>query len=395
LVIKFGGSVLNGEENLRKAVSLVELKLREGYKVCIVVSALKGFTDFLINIATKINPKTPDDLLDEILSMGERTSARLFVNALISKGIDAIFIDPSSELWPIITDEIHLNANPVLYETRKRVQKLVHLLEEGKVVVVCGFIGKSLSGKLTTLGRGGSDTSAIVLGNALNAREVILVKDVAGVFSGDPKKIRNSSPIAELDPEEALILSSGGSKILHAKALAYKNDSMIVKITDIEGNGYTTINGSFSSFKIEVENEPITMVTVIARESFQSKYFMKLIEKIEELGLKIYLVNIDQKALLLYVSGNEEIENTIHDLVINEGIGKAISLFKNLRVVTIKGTFLETTPGVIQRIVKPLSEMKINIYGLVTIASSIKVFVRNEDVDLTVSSIKNEFEVKS
>ncbi|MEM4409436.1 MAG: hypothetical protein QXI19_11920, partial [Candidatus Caldarchaeum sp.] len=147
VVVKFGGSVLSDEKGVEKAAEYVGLLRSRGYKVVVVVSALKGVTDELLRSAQRLNPNAPPNLLDELLAMGERTSARLFALALKRYGVDAAVVDPSSDIWPIMTDDKHLDATPILEECRPRVKRGVgKLLEEGFVPVVCGYVAVSRNG---------------------------------------------------------------------------------------------------------------------------------------------------------------------------------------------------------------------------------------------------------
>ena len=193
IIVKFGGSCLNGGSGIRDAARIVKNLKENHFNVTVVVSALQGVTDALIQISENAVNNLMDQIRrDEILSMGERTSAVLFANVLQSNNIAAKVLSPDQETFPILTDEQFGNATPLLKETRKLVQsELIPLLNEGIVPVVCGFTGRTREGKVATLGRGGGDTTAIVLGNCLKAQEVILVKDVNGIFSADPKKSSN------------------------------------------------------------------------------------------------------------------------------------------------------------------------------------------------------------
>lgn len=387
IVLKFGGSVLHDEEGLSKAASVVLRCLEKGYGVCVVVSALRGVTDNLMNLAKKINPDTPPDLLDEVLSMGERTSVRLFTDALIAKRVDATFVDPSSEVWPMITDGRHLNANPLLKETRRLARNhLIPLIEKGKVPIICGFIGKTKDGKITTLGRGGSDTTAVVLGNALNSKEVILLKDVKTVFSSDPDKVRDPVPISELDSEEAWLLSAGGANFLQTKSLSYKADGVRIRITSLDDYAKgTVIEGGSMSLRLEVDRGPITMATVVGAKG---EGIEMLLGKLREAGGKVHSLTMDPKAIILYISRGKELMDLIHKESVKKGDGKAVSFFGGLCSITVRGSGLETSPGMIQRVTQPLAREGINVYGLVTISSSIKFFVDSRELDKALKLLK-------
>ncbi|GBC74926.1 Aspartate kinase Ask_LysC [archaeon HR06] len=389
LVLKFGGSVLEDEKSIDKASELVKSLLNKNYKLIIVISALKGVTDSLLNLAKKLNPNSSPKMLAEILAMGERTSVRLFANSLQSKGIDAVFIDPSSSLWPIVTDSDYLDANPLMDEIKGKAKGIIDLLDKGKVPIVCGFIGVNKEGEITTLGRGGSDTTAVILGSALDAKEVVLFKDVDKIYSSDPDKVKNPLPLDSLNSEEAYLLASSGSKFLHFKALQYKKDDLIIRVSSLnEGLKGTIIEGPLN-FKIEVYDEPCIMLTLIKSRDSKYEDISGLISKVEALGGKILSLTLNERAIILYISGDMSIVNEIHSYIILSGLGKAISVFDKLKMITIKGNLFEKIPGLIQRFTEPLAKEGINIYGLNTISSSIKIFVSSEDFDRSVKLIKD------
>ncbi len=163
VVIKFGGADLATGEKIAIAARLVA-KAPYHEKV-VVVSAMGKTTDTLVNAVNQLG-KVADEDYAEIISMGERTSARLLSSALRAQGVKATAIDPEDDDWPVITNSSFLNATPDEEETKVQAQKsIVPMLKDGIVPVVCGFLGRDKKGKVTTLGRGGSDTTALLLAN--------------------------------------------------------------------------------------------------------------------------------------------------------------------------------------------------------------------------------------
>jgi aspartate kinase len=392
IVIKFGGSVLRDEETIEKAAEIIQEVYQNGLQPVVVVSAMKGATDDLLKLTKKISPKTSDDLMDQILSMGERTSARLFSVSLESKGLKPVVVDPEFENWPIITDERHLNANPLYKETEDAVQKkIVPLLNEGKIPVICGFLGKSRSGRLTTLGRGGSDTTGLLIGSCLKSIEIVLVKDVETVFSSDPDVVKNPVPLQTLDSEEAYLLSSGGAKFLHSKALSFNRSGVRIRIASLEDGGRagTIIDGPALDLVVEVSPDPVTMITIIGEKVLDADQIRELILGVTDAGGSILSLTLDAKSTILYVVHGSELADRLHKLVIGNRLGKALSLFENLRMVIIKGPALETEPGMIQRVTQPLARKNINVFGLVTISSSIRIFVSTNEADVAVTLLRS------
>jgi len=393
IVVKFGGSVLMNEENVKKAADMIKSEVEKGSRLVIVVSALKGYTDELLDLAKKVAPDASLSYLDEILAMGEKTSARIMSAALTSRGLDSYVIDTESSYWPIITDDKHGDADPLLDETLRTIEeKLIPIIESGKIPVICGFIGKSRANKVTTMGRGGSDTTAVLLGSCLNAKEVVLVKDVGSILSADPSKVEGSVPIDVLDPEEAYILTAGGAKILQAKALRYKEEDLIIRVISLENksltSGGTLIGKGSLSYEIECYDKPVTMVTIVGTEASNPQSLALLVYEVQRSGGEIVSITFNEKSSILYITNGRKLLNNLHKLMVEKKIGKAVSSFEDLSMVSIKGRELETNPGIIQRFITPLADQGINVYGLVTISSSIKIFISNKEIEKALTLLR-------
>ena len=381
IVVKFGGSVLKDVSAISEAAKWVKEMLSRGRGVVVVVSAMKGVTDELQEVAENLNSNPDPRLMAEVLSMGERMSVRLFALALRGHGINAVFIDPSSENWPIIADGNPLDANPIYELVEKRVlERVKPMLERGVVPVICGFIGVDRDGEIVTLGRGGSDTTAVLLGSCLRSDEIVLVKDVPGIFSADPGIVDDAELLKTLNFREAQALIKGGSKIIHTKALKYLDRGLRLRIASFEEllrGGGTIIEGYDKELDVKISEERISMVTIVGDDS--PKNLGKLTEVLERDGVKVVASSSEEDSIILYVIEVDEILKKLHKILLREKIGKALSIYQGLSMITVAGRMLETSPGVIYRIVKPLAEEGINVYGLMTISSSIRVFVSEKD----------------
>lgn len=381
IVVKFGGSVLKDVSAISEAAKWVKEMLSRGRGVVVVVSAMKGVTDELQEVAKNLNSNPDPRLMAEVLSMGERMSVRLFALALRGHGINAVFIDPSSENWPIIADGNPLDANPIYELVEKRVlERVKPMLERGVVPVICGFIGVDRDGEIVTLGRGGSDTTAVLLGSCLRSDEIVLVKDVPGIFSADPGIVDDAELLKTLNFREAQALIKGGSKIIHTKALKYLDRGLRLRIASFEEllrGGGTIIEGYDKELDVKISEERISMVTIVGDDS--PKNLGKLTEVLERDGVKVVASSSEEDSIILYVIEVDEILKKLHKILLGEKIGKALSIYQGLSMITVAGRMLETSPGVIYRIVKPLAEEGINVYGLMTISSSIRVFVSEKD----------------
>ena len=395
LVVKYGGSVLEGGPAIRRAAEAIKRESTLGKHIVVVVSALKGTTDKLLSMAKTISPEISLDVLDHIVALGEEESARLMTAALRSMGLDAVEVTPDSPSWPIVTDETYGDAEPILEECKSRVELgLKPLIERGKVPVVCGFVGKSLSGKPTTLGRGGSDTTAVLLANCLGADELVLVKDVAGIYSADPRKVRDAKPLEGLEAEEAYLLASTGAKVLHSKVFKYKPDNLKIRIVSHNGKlteGGTVIQGTIPDLQVESYRRPITMITIVGNAIDNPEALTQISQRIKEKKARILSLTVDDRATIFYVDGDPlEVLREAHALVSSTDYLKVVSEIEDLALIVVKGRSLGVMPGVIQKVTMPLASKGINIYGLLTnfTHNSIGVLVKSERGPETLQSIK-------
>ncbi|MGC8557536.1 MAG: aspartate kinase [Nitrososphaeria archaeon] len=385
-VLKMGGSVLTDPIQIKQAVETIKKIYAEGNNVVVVVSAMKGETNRLDDIANKLEIKDDQDRA-EIISMGERVSARVMVATLRSNGIDAALVDPTLQNWPIFSTGSYLDADVDLERTRSATEeRIVPLLKQGKVPVVCGFIGVNEKGEIQTLGRGGSDTTAVVLGTCLKAKEVVLFKDVGIAMSGDPKKAQNVKVIHELDADEALALSAGGSGLIHYKAFKYLDG--VIRITSLnDGLNSGTIISPANNMGVNITDKNVSMITVIP-SSESDEALTSFNKALQSMNVKVYGLVYGQKAILAYVSSEDGIYGNVHDILVKEGVAKAVSVISGLSEITVKSLDLEATPGYMSKLVSPLAESGINLYGVSTISSTIKIYVSSARADEALTLIK-------
>lgn len=213
LVMKFGGAAVSSPDHFGAIANIIIERKVHYPRVVVVVSAMGDTTDELISLAQRVHPAPPRREMDMLVSVGERISIALLAMALDAKGCKAISFTGSQS--GIMTTTDHADARIV----DVRPQRVVRHLGEGTVVIAAGFQGMSSAGEITTLGRGGSDTTAVALGVALDATKVEFFKDVAGVFDADPKTCKSAKLLPHLSFDEALAIMKNGAQVLQARCV--------------------------------------------------------------------------------------------------------------------------------------------------------------------------------
>jgi aspartate kinase len=218
VVQKYGGSSLKDVEGIQKVADRVVATVRQGQQVCVVVSAMGNTTNELLALARRVSPNPQRRELDLLVSVGERVSMTLLAMAIADRGVEAQSFTGSQS--GIVTDEEHVRARVI----EIRPDRIQHALAANRVAIVAGFQGMSRAREVTTLGRGGSDTTAVVLAAALGAEWCEICSDVDGVYTADPRIVPDATKHERLSLDAALALARGGAKVLLADALAYAKE---------------------------------------------------------------------------------------------------------------------------------------------------------------------------
>ncbi len=250
-IMKFGGASVATPESFHRIAEIISQQADQ--KIVVVVSAMGQTTDNLLKLAKEVHPEPPNRELDMLVSVGERISIALLAMALSLQGREALSFTGSQS--GIITSTKHSQANII----DLRPKRVLEALEQKKVAIVAGFQGVSKQGEITTLGRGGSDTSAVALAVALGADAVHFYKDVEGIYTADPKTDKDAYLLDEVSYEGALELAQKGAKILHPRAieLARKNGVQLYVRTFKKDSQIGTIvgKGILRNAAIEYEGE--------------------------------------------------------------------------------------------------------------------------------------------
>lgn len=255
IVMKFGGTSVANEERIERAASLILEEVNQGKQVAVVVSAMGKTTDQLLALAGEIHPNATSRELDMLLTTGEQVTASLLAMAITAKGTAA----KSFTGWQagIRTDSIHSRAR--IEEVKAN--RVIAALNAGCVTVITGFQGIDETGEITTLGRGGSDTSAVAVAIAIDAARCDIYTDVEGVFTTDPRVIAEASKLTEISYDEMLELANLGAGVLHPRAIEFaKNHQMPLRVRPAHMAGEGTV------IKEEVEMESNLIVRGVAFE---------------------------------------------------------------------------------------------------------------------------------
>jgi aspartate kinase len=339
--------------------------------------------------------------LDDVASMGERTSARLFAAALKACGVDAQYLDPSDSEWPLITDDCFGNAKPILEECTSRIRHFVlPMLERGIVPVFPGFVGRTLKGEVTTLGRGGSDVTAVVLARAMEASQVIIVTDVGGIMTADPKIVSNGIRIESIDAEKLVNLCDLGPKFIRRKAVKFLDGSFNVRIVGNHKNEFasegTVVEGCFPKTPIYLgHHSPVCVITIVGEGlSNEPNVLLNVLRETSHYKIPILAWSADDDAVCVYLPDLrvKEVVEAVHSTVIGNGQGLAIALRKNLAFLRIVGVELENTSKVLKQITESLERKSIEVFGAHTVASNILIFVDWAKKDEALSTAKEIYE---
>lgn len=397
IVQKFGGTSVSTSERRNMAVSKVVDAIEQGFMPVVVVSAIGRSgdpyaTDTLINFAKSIYKDTPKRELDILMSCGEIISSVIFSNVLMSKGYKSkVFTGGQAG---IITDDNFGDAEIIRVEP----QYLIDALNQNIIPVVAGFQGITVDGDITTLGRGGSDTTAALLGEALKAYAVEIYTDVDGIMTADPRIVSNAHILKRISYNEVFQLAEQGAKVIHPRAVEIAmrgNIPLVIKNTmsDSPGTIITQYNNVYNNI-YDSDN----LVTGIANMNNRVQVIIELnrddkdiFGKIAEAKISIDLINVfpDKKIFTISEADLSKLETLLKENDVKYAIRK------NCSKVSIIGNRIRGVPGVMARIIKALSDNNIEIFQTADSHNTISCLVSQDKADIAVKVLHDEFKLES
>ena len=376
VVAKFGGTSLGNGDRVNRAADSVAAAVAAGHEVTVVASAMGSTTDFLLD-AIEFEADRADEA--EIVSMGERTSVRMLKAALGARDVNARFVEPGMDEWPIVTDE---HGQVDVEETRRRAKQLAaDMAANGYVPVISGFVAQDHAGNVTTLGRGGSDTSAVMMGNYMEADEVVIITDVEGVMTGDPRVVEGARNVGEITVDELRNLSFRGAEVVAPSALSYKDEGLQVRVVHYQHGdlleGGTTIEGKFQNL-IDLRETPLACLTVAGRAIRNTPGILsELSLALSETEINVDAVSSGMDSVTFYIDEEtaERAENVLHQAVIEADPLSSVTVDDDVAVIRVTGSQLPNQSGVLLDMIQPIADAHITIYDLITSATSVAVFV--------------------
>ena len=391
-VLKFGGTSVGTIERIQHVANIVQKEHLAGNQVIVVVSAMSGKTNELISLSKKISEDFDKREFDVLLSSGEQVTSALLAGALVKLRINA----KSWLNWqiPILTEGEHANARII----NMSIKKIDDFLNNQKgVAIIPGFQGISKNGDITTIGRGGSDATAVAVAKLFNAESCEIYTDVDGVFSTDPNKIPVAKKIDKISYDEMLELSSLGAKVMQSSAVQTAmiydiplevrstfTDRQGTKIFDQENIDYTK---SVTGVAYSKDDAKITVIGVEDKPGVAANIFEPLSKAQINIDMVIQNTSLDQKTTdITFTIKRDDVFKTLNILKNNKEIDyKNITHNDKVAKVSIVGAGMVSTPGITYRMFRALSNEKINILAISTSEIKLSVII---DENNTLNAIK-------
>ncbi|GKZ12396.1 aspartate kinase [Haladaptatus sp. T7] len=380
LVVKFGGTSLANRRRIDRATKTVAGLVEAGHEVVVVASAMGNTTDELLN---DVAPDSSNLDRAEVVSMGERTSVRMLKSHLTAAGMDATFVEPGDDDWPIFVRPDDENSIDI-ERTKRGVERLSERLD-GCVPVVTGFLAEDDEGNVRTLNRGGSDTTATLLGDVMNADKVVLVTDVRGIRTGDPKAVDGTKRIDEISVGEVRDLATCSAEVVAPAALEYKTETTELSVVhyehdDVLADG-TDIYGEFETV-LNVRDVPFAGITVSKTVSRSgSRVDGPLVETLSTAGIAIKNAFADMDSVTCYVRRDDlhDAVESVHRLVTEHDGFSSVSTRETVAVVHVvdgeRGAAFDT----VRRFAISLLDSSIEIFDAEIGTNSMTVYLDWDD----------------
>ena len=399
VVLKFGGTSVGSINKIKKVAKIISKYKKKKYKIIVVSSAMSGVTNSLIEKSNHISENFSNSEYDVLVSSGEQVACSLIAGRLIHMGI-------RSRSWlswqiPLITSGPYKNSR--IDNINKR--KIIKYLKEGGIPVVAGFQGINHKERLTTIGRGGSDATAIMLARFFKAERCIIYTDVEGVYTTDPNKLNKAKKIKVISYEEMLEMSSLGAKVMQPVSI---QDARLNRINILVKSSFVNKPGTLITKKSNIIHNKI--ITGISSTQNDSKITLVGVKDKPGVAASIFKplsensINVDMVVQNISAYGNE---TDLTFTVKSEDLNKTKKIVKNNKVINFRkilfqkevskisiiGVGMVTTPGVTFRMFQALANKKINIQVISTSEIKISVLIDKKSVKKALTALHKEFKL--
>lgn len=397
IVMKFGGSSVGSAERIKHVASIIMNKKREGHDCVVVVSAMGDTTDDLIDLSKQINENPPAREMDMLLTTGEQISMSLLAMALQREGQEAISLTG----WQsgIHTDGSHSKAQIKAMKP----ERVINAVKEGKVVIIAGFQGVSEAGEITTLGRGGSDTTAVAIAAAIQADLCEIYSDVDGIYSTDPRVVKVARKLAEISYDEMLELAHLGAAVLHPRAVEYAKHHQVTLVVRSSFN-----DSEGTAVKEEAVMEQGVVVRGIAFDKDVARISIYGVEDIPGILATVFGalaeadINVDIIVQSGIVNGSANFSFTVHlddekkavetiEALRGKMTFKSVASETGLVKVSIVGAGMVSHPGVAAQMFDTIAKQGVSIKMVSTSDIKVSCVIGNTHLTEVILALHTEF----
>tara|TARA_B100000989_G_scaffold285590_1_gene253448 strand:- start:50 stop:1264 length:1215 start_codon:yes stop_codon:yes gene_type:complete len=399
VVLKFGGSSVGSIEKIKKIAEIIHSYRKSNYKIIVVSSAMSGVTNDLVQKSEKISENFSEEEYDVLVSSGEQIACSLIAGRLIHKGL-------KSRSWlawqiPILTKGIHKNSRiNLIYKN-----KILNYLKSNGIPIITGFQGINKQERITTIGRGGSDASAIMLAKFFKAKRCIIYTDVEGVYTTDPNKLKKAKKIKVISYEEMLEMASLGAKVMQPVSI---QDARLNRIDVEVKSSFLNKSGTLITKSSNIINDKVvtgisstnndakvSLVGVKDKPGVAASIFKPLSENSINVDMVVQNISSNGKETdLTFTIKNDDLNKTKNIILKNKKINFRKLLFKKgVSKISVIGVGMVTTPGVTFKMFQALATKKINIQVISTSEIKISVLIDKKDIKKALEVLHNEFKL--
>ena len=399
VVLKFGGTSVGSIKRINKVAEIVISYIKKKYKVIVVSSAMSGITNDLIKKSKEISKNFNKEEYDVLVSSGEQMSCSLIAGRLNHLGYN-------SRSWmgwqiPIITNEVHTSSRIIdIYKS-----KILNYIKKGGIPVVTGFQGININQRITSLGRGGSDATAIMIAKFFKAKKCVIYTDVDGVYTTDPVIYKKASKIKVISYEEMLEMASLGAKVMQPLSI---QDARLNRVNINVKSSFVKKEGTLITKRKNILNNKIirgisftkndakvTLVGVKDKPGIAASIFKPLHQNLINVDMVVQNISANGKETdLTFTIKLDDLNKTVKLIKRNKSINyRNINIDKNVSKVSIVGVGMVTTPGVTYRMFSALARTNINILVISTSEIKISVLINKKNLKKSITALHKEFKL--